>query len=126
MGAVGTSLEGIGAPGREPRRRGRIFRAGTAECERSASVNGMATLTRKLIASQVILGAVVGCLLYVVLQRQITRLITQNFVDQGRISARAVAAALSVKIAARDRAGMQSAVEDGVAAAEADWAYLED
>jgi len=86
----------------------------------------MATLTRKLIASQVILGAVVGCLLYVVLQRQITRLITQNFVDQGRISARAVAAALSVKIAARDRAGMQSAVEDGVAAAEADWAYLED
>src|SRR5208283_4231011 len=34
----------------------------------------------------------------------------------------ALAAGLGPKIAAHDAAGMQSAIEDGVAAAEADWA----
>src|SRR5208283_1088924 len=85
----------------------------------------MATLTRKLIVSQVITGVVAGALLFLLLQRQISRLITQDFLDQGRISARALAAGLGPKIAAHDAAGMQSAIEDGVAA-EADWAYLTD
>ncbi len=86
----------------------------------------MATLTRKLIVSQVITGLVAGALLFLLLQRQISRLMTQDFLDQGRISARALAAALSPKIAAHDAAGTQSALEDGMAAAEADWAYLTD
>jgi len=86
----------------------------------------MATLTRKLVVSQVITGLVAGAVLFGLLQRQISRLITQDFLDQGRISARALAAALSPKIAARDAAGMQAALDDGVAAAEADWAYLTD
>jgi PAS domain S-box-containing protein len=86
----------------------------------------MATLTRKLIVSQMITGLVAGALLFLMLQRQISRLITQDFLDQGRISARALAAALGPKIAAHDAAGMESAIEGGVATAEADWAYASD
>lgn len=84
----------------------------------------MASLTRKLILSQVITGLVAGAVLFLLLQRQISRLITQDFLDQGRISARAMAAALAPKISAHDATGTQAALEDGVAAAEADWAYL--
>jgi PAS domain S-box-containing protein len=84
----------------------------------------MASLTRKLIVSQMVTGLVAGALLFLLLQHQISRLITQDFLDQGRISARAMVAALAPRISAHDAAGMQAALENGVAAAEADWAYL--
>ncbi len=86
----------------------------------------MATLTRKLVVSQVIAGLLAGTLLSVLLQRQISRLMTGDFLDQGRISARAMAAALGPKIAAHDAAAVQTSLENGIAAAEADWAYVTD
>src|SRR5271155_5840416 len=86
----------------------------------------MATLTRKLIASQVIAGLLAGLLLSVLLQHQISGLIIQDFLDQGRVSARAIASGLGPKIEARDARGIQTELEDGVAAAEADWGYVTD
>ena len=86
----------------------------------------MDTLTRKLIASQVIAGVLAGTLLSVLLHQQIARLITQDFLEQGRISARAIAADLAARIDAHDTAGLKSELEKGVAAAEADWGYVRD
>ncbi|HMD33005.1 MAG TPA: ATP-binding protein, partial [Candidatus Acidoferrales bacterium] len=84
----------------------------------------MASLTRKLIVSQVLTGLVAGAVLFLLLQRQVSRLITQDFVDQGHISARALAGTLGPKVVAGDTAGLQAALGDGIYAAQADWAYL--
>ncbi len=86
----------------------------------------MATLTHKLIASQVIAGVLAGGLLSVLLHQQITRLVTRDFLEQGRTSARAIATDLGPKADAHDKAGLQSELEKGVAAAEADWGYVRD
>ena len=87
---------------------------------------GMATLTRKLIVSQIVTGLLAGILLSVLLHRQISRLITQDFLDQGRVSARAIAADLAPKMEAKEGEGIQSTLEEGIAAAEADWGYVRD
>jgi len=86
----------------------------------------MATLTRKLVASQVMAGLMAGALLFVLLQRQISRVMTQDFLDQGRISARAMTVELEPKLRAGDSEGIRKSLEGGRAAAEADWAYVTD
>ena len=84
----------------------------------------MGTLTRKLVVSQMIAGVLAGALLSVLLQRQISRLVTGDFLEQGRISARAVAGNLAHEIDAHNSAGLHEELERGVAAAEADWGYV--
>ena len=86
----------------------------------------MTTLTRKLIASQVIAGLMAGALLFVLLQRQISRLMTQDFLNQGQTSARAMAAALEPMLRAKNTEGIERSLREGSAGAEADWAYVTD
>ena len=86
----------------------------------------MTTLTRKLIASQVIAGLMAGALLFVLLQRQISRLMTQEFLNQGRNSARAMASVLGPKLRAKDTEAIARSLQEGSTAAEADWAYVTD
>ena len=93
---------------------------------RACAAGPMATLTRKLIVSQIVAGLVAGAALSLLLQRQISHLMTQDFLSQGRMSARAMATELGPRITAHDTAGIQTSLEDGLAAAEADWAYVTD
>ena len=80
----------------------------------------MGTLTRKLVVSQMIAGVLAGALLSVLLQRQISRLVTGDFLEQGRISARAVAGNLAHEIDAHNSAGLHEELEHGVAATKTD------
>jgi PAS domain S-box-containing protein len=78
------------------------------------------------MASQIAAGLVAGAVLSVLLERQISRLVTQDFLDQGRIAARGVAADLGPKMTEHDAAGLQAGLERGISTAEADWGYVTD
>ncbi len=67
-----------------------------------------------------------AALLVVLIQRQISGLLIEDFLNQARLSTRSLAANLSAKVSGGDAATLRSALQQGVAAAEAEWAYVTD
>ena len=67
---------------------------------------------------------VAAVLLSVLIQRQISRLMLEDFLNQARVSTRALASDLGPKVGGAN--ALRSALEGGIAAAEADWAYVTD
>jgi hypothetical protein len=83
-------------------------------------------MMRKLALWQIITGVAAAALSILLIEHKISGLMAEDFLQRAHASGHALAARLNTRGGAGDAASLHAAIEHGIAAAEADWAYLTD
>src|SRR5579872_6508355 len=84
----------------------------------------MKSVFTKLTALQVIGGVLGMAILYVVMDRQLSRQMTDNYVTYGQVVAESLAKAIEPALVNRDLTSVQSALDTVLASPSVEWAYV--
>jgi signal transduction histidine kinase/DNA-binding response OmpR family regulator len=84
----------------------------------------MKSISAKLLALQLVSAVLVIAVLYALMDRQLTRRMTSNFISHGEVVAEALAKSVEPALVGRDLTSVQSALDAVLSIADVEWAFV--